>query len=764
MSFTNPYPASRLSVDTANSLANGLVGFWPLTDGGSSTTAKDITSNANDGTQSGGVSWASTDIGTAASFDGVDDRFDLTSIGSMDFSSSDFTVSMWIYVDSISSPEYLWAKQTSGNSPSCTFWFYNSTTLQLIHLASTTNCATDYTIASSLVGGWNHLVASVSSPSSLLASNHAVYLNGELLTPNASVNGSGTITASSGTLSLAGRISDNLRQLSGDIQNVRVYNRALSATEVATLFNRPWESTNYGTLWPYSPPAPADATLSSDTAATSLMSGCQAWWLLTDGSGTTATDIVGSNDGAESGTVGWDVTSLGNAPDFDGTDDRFEVDDAGDFDFGTGDFSVSAWVYYDTIAAGFTQVFTRGDTSLGTACWFGIYKNSSTNKFIFDVDDNILKASATSSVSATSGTWFHVVGVRNSGGTNVIYINGVSTGTASDSGNSISQTGATNQELRIGCQRVAGTYQEFHDGNIQNVRIWNRALSADEITLLYERPFEGIEYGDAFHYDPPTPANLTPLDNSSGIMTDCVGWWPLTETDDYASGAADISGNANNGTQSGGVLSEVSRLGGVASFDGFDDIIDASAYTIASTSSMTMAGWIRYTSTVGSVSVLNICNAGGSTTAQYTRNIAVTSSGNAACNVQSGTVIAQAVGSTVFDIGEWYFVVGTFDKVGTSYDVEIFVNGVSEATASGTGSELTPHTNTCIGGARRYNNAITAVEPCEIHNARIWDRILTSDEIWSIYQNPWLGSAYTATPSAVLYNYILRSKRFRRLG
>jgi hypothetical protein len=96
----------------------------------------------------------------------------------------------------------------------------------------------------------------------------------------------------------------------------------------------------------------------------------------------------------------------------------------------------------------------------------------------------------------------------------------------------------------------------------------------------------------------------------------------------------------------------------------------------------------------------------------------------------------------VFDIGEWYFVVGTFDKVGSSYDVEIFVNGVSEATASGTGSELTPYTNTCIGGARRYNNAITAVEPCEIHNVRIWDRILTSDQHIKHRQQPFIIITY----------------------
>ena len=70
MSFTNPYPASRLTLDATNSLSSGLVGFWPLTDG-TGTTAKDISTGANDGTISGSTTWDSADIGTSLIFDGT---------------------------------------------------------------------------------------------------------------------------------------------------------------------------------------------------------------------------------------------------------------------------------------------------------------------------------------------------------------------------------------------------------------------------------------------------------------------------------------------------------------------------------------------------------------------------------------------------------------------------------------------------------------------------------------------------------------------
>ena len=731
MSFTNPYPASRLTVDTANSLANGLVGFWPLTDGGSSTTAKDITVNANDGTQSGGVSWASTTIGTAASFDGVNDRFSVSSFQG----SSSGSVSFWAKTGLSGTISYA-AFVSHGGDNAGVFEIGNySTTTTLRWRLNFTG------IADSGIAKLSGTISTTDWAFYTLAwdsTNWSGYVDGVQLFSEAH-----GLTAASITKDLyfaTRRTTQTSGHMPGYIQNVRIYNRALSATEVATLYNRPWEGTNYGTLWPYSPPVPSSATLSTDAAATSLNVDLEGWWLATDNTGTTLVDISGNSvNGTISGTVGWDTTALGTAIEPDGSSGRADASVSL-----TGyPITMAAWFKTPSASAADECIMSVADSSVGTNQLRMIIENSTSKLEANGFDGTVVRAAA-STTSVDDDEWHLGVAVFASSTSRKIYVDGVLEGTETSSQ---TMTAFDRASLAV---TADSTPTAYFGGNIQNARLWSRALSADEVSLLYERPFEGITYGDTFHYDPPTPANLTPL-TSDTINNSQIGWWPLTETDDYASGAADISGNANNGTQSGGVLSEVSRLGGVASFDGVNDIIDASAYTIASTSSMTMAGWIRYTSTVGSVSVLNICNAGGGTTAQYTRNIVINSSGNASCNVQSGTAIAQAVGSTVFDIGEWYFVVGTFDKVGTSYDVEIFVNGVSEATASGTGSELTPYTNTCIGGARRYNNAITAVEPCEIHNVRLWDRILTSDEIWSIYSNPWLGSAYSDAAAAVRF-------------
>ena len=73
MGFTNPYPASRLTLDATASINSGLVAFYPLTDE-TSSTALDISGNYHNGTMTNGAYFTgSTGIGRCAFFDGSND-------------------------------------------------------------------------------------------------------------------------------------------------------------------------------------------------------------------------------------------------------------------------------------------------------------------------------------------------------------------------------------------------------------------------------------------------------------------------------------------------------------------------------------------------------------------------------------------------------------------------------------------------------------------------------------------------------------------
>ena len=87
-------PASLVSANPDS----GIVGLWHF-DEGSGTTASDSSGNGNDGTllpTGSGPTWVSGKFGRALSFDGTDDYVSVPDSLSLDIGTSDFTIEAWI--------------------------------------------------------------------------------------------------------------------------------------------------------------------------------------------------------------------------------------------------------------------------------------------------------------------------------------------------------------------------------------------------------------------------------------------------------------------------------------------------------------------------------------------------------------------------------------------------------------------------------------------------------------------------------------------
>ena len=723
MSFTNPYPASRLTLDATNSLSSGLVGFWPLTDGGSSTTAKDISTGANDGTLDTTVSFSNGELGNNAEFspDGVNDGI-ATSYSPNGLSA--FSVSAWVRSDGDSLGTTYGKIASSDHGGGIDFMVQKSTGQPRVYAGSGLSIPNVNPPANQ----WNHVAATWASGGS-----PKIYVNGEEVTYSTQTTYTGSLSTSNSIM-----IGDNSaisRPIEGGIQNVRIYNRALSATEVATLYNRPWEGTNYGDLWPYNPPAPADATLSTDTAATSLMSGCVAWWPLTDGSGSSPADVSGNSETlTNGGSSEWGVQSVGNvAVTNNNTGAYYSSDSAFSTMIGgstpaTDPWTISFWVsiHLEAFAYGEDGILSIGSSSNDGTPFLIIQRHFAAFRFYW--------GGAYTNVSGVSNrTWANVT-LTFDGTTMDCYVDGALGGTRTSAG----ANGSTSDKFWIGTGY--NNNDTAPDDYFQNVRIWNRALSTDEITLLAERPFEGLTYGDAFHYDPPTPANLTPLDNSSGINTGQELWLPLT--DGTGTTAVDISGGGNDGTLSGNDVGwHVSRLGGTG-YTGFSaDRITTSA--TVSAQPITVSMWCR---SIGSAGGFNHFFDGVGTDRVRAYNTGT---------INMGTATSTASTSVVYDRdGSWQHFVFVYD----SGNGTIYKNGVEGDTVTGIGSGTLA--SGLIIGDQQSGGGYGLYS--DISNVRVWSRALSAAEVWSIYENPWLGSAYSDA-AAVVYQYILRSKRFRRL-
>jgi hypothetical protein len=198
-----------------------LVGYWTFDEGGG-TVVNDYSGNNASGTWQGalGNQWAAGKVGPyAGSFDGTDNYVPITDAGSLH--PSVISISLWFDSKSAVTNMYLLNKGSnratgsgynvyvySGNRPAC--WFYDGLgNLQNLRMSGTVSTDT-----------WYHLVCTYDNASLRM------YVNGVF---NSSLNASG-FTTTDARLEIS-------QVFFGLIDDVCIYNRALSASEIQAMYS-----------------------------------------------------------------------------------------------------------------------------------------------------------------------------------------------------------------------------------------------------------------------------------------------------------------------------------------------------------------------------------------------------------------------------------------------------------------------------------------------------------------------------------------------
>jgi len=194
-----------------------------------------------------------------------------------------------------------------------------------------------------------------------------------------------------------------------------------------------------------------------------------AHWTLDEGSGTIAYDSAGDNDGNVYGAV-WTTGQIDGALSFDGVNDYVDCG-TGPALTGTGDFTVSAWVKTESTAVGVivnqrSTVFRDWDGSY-------MFNVQSTGYVHFAVYNEGHNFNFESNIKVNDGIWHHIVGVRRNSTDGEIYIDGNLDNTGTGPAKSL-----LNVPVVIGRWNADGSY---FNGKIDEVRIYDRALSAEEI-------------------------------------------------------------------------------------------------------------------------------------------------------------------------------------------------------------------------------------------------------------------------------------------
>jgi type II secretory pathway pseudopilin PulG len=205
-----------------NAYNGGLIGCWKL-DETSGTTAVDSSGTGNDGnlvnmTPSG--CWVSGQIGNALAFDGTDDFVQVANLSNQ--LGANYTISWWAEPNQIAVKENI---LLGTDSTSHDFEYYQNNTNLCVRADA--GSSDDITVNNVFtVGQWVH-ICGVGD-----ANGTGVYVNGTL---------AGTTTVKKNTTSNynlnIGAYPSGANSFNGTIDDVRIFNRALSTAEIATLAN-----------------------------------------------------------------------------------------------------------------------------------------------------------------------------------------------------------------------------------------------------------------------------------------------------------------------------------------------------------------------------------------------------------------------------------------------------------------------------------------------------------------------------------------------
>jgi len=201
--------------------------------------------------------------------------------------------------------------------------------------------------------------------------------------------------------------------------------------------------------------------------------------------GNTAFDRSGQgNNGTLTNGPVRTLGKIGQALDFDGSNDYVGMGDptSGILDFSdTQSFTISVWSYRtgpNTIAQ---RLVAKNQTGAAQNGYRLIYETD--DKYTMRVDDSVNGVQVTSSAMNTLNIWHHVVGVIDRANQILrLYVDGVENGTPLDISAVGSLANALNFDIGVASNLTAGS---FVVGKIDDVRVYNRVLTSDEIKRLY---------------------------------------------------------------------------------------------------------------------------------------------------------------------------------------------------------------------------------------------------------------------------------------
>ncbi len=662
--FSNPAGGSPASgaghaVRQPAAVTNGMVAHYKF-DGDATdsvaNTPNTLTDN-NTVTQAVGPGG----VGSAAQFTAANSEYlSITSNTSLQPRSSSFSIGGWVYLDSKTSYRTIARKWNSSLVSKEFGLFYSSADDKFVFATtsdgSSANIVYAVNFGSPSISTWYYVVGWFDSSTGTI---NIQVNNGSV----DSVSVTGGIYAGVADLVIGRNQDSATHYMDGRIARVGLWKKALSASERTALYNS-------GTgLY---------ARQLTDPMKQKLVS----YWDLEEASGTRADSygavLHSNNDGTPTNfaSVASNYTSsiskYGKGLTFDGVDDFVSQGSNTSLNI-TGNITVSFWGKFVGPAIMCVVCgFNPSDASTGYQVWMN-YASSGKMRFR---SGNI--AADTTYASFNDGNLHHFAASL-SGTTVSLYIDGIwekdATVGVPTSWAGVHSVGAKND----------GTSPT--NGTLDDVRIYNRALTADEITTLY--------------------SGSAPQNPDQNI----VGWWKL---DEVSGNAVDSTGFSETLTATNIIYKFPSVFGNGYKFNGAQGSgrLTSSSVLSSATQNFTVSFWAYIQDTAHRI-FWNGTDGGG-----YYFDLG---------NGMTMQVTTPSVGTVISNIGvqsnRWTLVTATHD----ASTWRLYLNG--RLTGTGNYAVSTPTGHTEIGNCSTNGNYFSG----SIDDVRVYNRALTASEVNEMY-------------------------------
>jgi len=499
-------------------------------------------------------------------------------------------------------------------------------------------------------------------------------------------------------------------------------------------------------------PSPAEA---STIKAPIINLGLVSHWTLDGGDTNWTSSTAGTATDASGNSNTGNLTSMvqstspargviGQAMYFDGVADEITTTTSYGNSSSLADVTISLW-FNTTVASGKTITGLQNlQTGVSNAWTAEIFVDTWGQVVFYSYDGSTIYATSLAATYA-DGNWHHAVGVQTNNSNIKLYVDGVLQQTT---GFGTSYTSYTNSYWRIGSgknQFLTHGATGFYTGYIDDIRIFNRAITQAEITRLYNIG---------------TPTHVSKTQSVGSLFSGLVGHWTFDGKHTVWTSATegtvtDASGNGNTGTitnatQSGFPTRGV--IGQAGNFDGSDYVNLGDLSAMEGQGALGVSFWAKHdvedANTLNADYFLMKSGAGADTVEFYWGQddkigFCVVVVGGTSCG---GANTATALSDqTMVTAKSWHHYVGVYDGA----SVFLYIDGVS---ADSTPPALTGNTQDSVHNLQINRSDGGLGWNGKIDDVRIYNRALTQAEITRLY-NMGRPTTLSATLSPVLNNF-----------